>query len=94
MEQRRSRKGVTRKRRRTPQEKACTGKITEKPYRCMRCRTEHKHSTNHWGYIYPYCSVCGTTTEWECLEAVPDGMTIPPRWRMCKLCDIATIKEF
>ena len=69
-----------------------TGKYSHKPYRCTQCGREESHGTNHWGSIYPYCTTCITTTVWECLEAVPEGYSIPEEWKLVKLGDIAEIK--
>lgn len=70
-----------------------TGKYSYKPYQCTGCGQEKEQGTNHWGDIYPYCSVCCTTTVWKCLEPIPEGYTTPAPWKIVKLGDICEIKQ-
>ncbi|TRZ50072.1 MAG: hypothetical protein D4S01_07375 [Dehalococcoidia bacterium] len=65
----------------------CTANISVKPYRCTRCGKEALTSTNHWGHIYSSCNACGNR-ELECMEPVPEGYGIPPRWKLATLGDI------
>jgi hypothetical protein len=67
--------------------KPTTGKHSVKPYRCTGCGSEKEFKTNHWGAIYPYCSVCVNVTVWVCEEPLPEGYDIPEPW------DIVEIKN-
>jgi len=77
--------------------KPTTGKYSIKPYECTRCGHQHKIGTNHWGETYGSCPNCqwkypmeiGSTH--KCLEPVPDGYDLPPKWTRVKLGDIAEI---
>jgi len=69
-----------------------TGKYSIKPYECTECGVKKDQGTNHWGEIYPHCSVCGTVTVWKCLEPVPDGYDTPEPWKIVKLGDVAEIE--
>ena len=70
------------------------GKYSHKLYTCTKCGTVKKEGTNHWGEIYPYCQKCAKQTTWQCLEPVPEGMSIPEPWAMVRLGDvIEVIKE-
>jgi len=68
-----------------------TGKYSIKPYQCIRCGKEEEHGTNHWGEIYPFCSVCREYTVWTCLEEMPEGYEKPKTWNKVRLGDIANI---
>jgi hypothetical protein len=71
-----------------------TGPYSYKPYECRRCHKRTEEGTNHWGAIYSRCRVCESegvyTAVKDCLEAPPEGTTLPPEWTIAKLGDIAT----
>ncbi len=73
------------------------GAISVKPYQCTRCGREEKHSTNHWGEIYPRCGGCSWKNPldpapvWKCLEAVPEGYAKPEPWKKMRLGDVAEV---
>jgi hypothetical protein len=74
-----------------------TGKYSIKPYRCRNCGNESNIGTNHWGEVYSRCNNCAWYTPYkapvhECLVPPPDGVGIPPPWRIVALSEIAEIK--
>ena len=69
-----------------------TSKYSHKKFKCTKCGKVSDHGTNHYGFIYPACRVCGNT-EHECLEPVPEGMGIPEKWTHVRLGDLVTITE-
>jgi ribosomal protein S14 len=69
-----------------------TSKYSHKNYKCTKCGKVSDQGTNHYGFIYPACRVCGNT-EHECLEPVPEGMGIPEKWKKMTLGDLVTITE-
>lgn len=48
-------------------------KISEKVYTCTGCGKVEKHSTNHYGSIFPFCSVCEDFPLWDCAEKLPES---------------------
>jgi hypothetical protein len=72
--------------------KPVTGKYSIKPYRCTQCGNESEIGTNHWGFVYSRCRICGNT-EHECLELVPEGYGIPEKWKKVKLGDLVEIRR-
>lgn len=74
-----------------------TGPVSVKLYRCTRCGREEKHSTNHWGDIYPRCEGCSwknpmdPSVVMECLEPMPNGYAKPEPWQKVRLGDVAKI---
>lgn len=67
-----------------------TSEYSHKKFKCTKCGKVSDHGTNHYGFIYPACRVCGNT-EHECLEPVPEGMGIPEKWTRVTLGDICKI---
>ncbi len=80
-----------------PDNKPTCGKVSFKLYRCTNCGHESKHSTNHWGDIYPPCTNCSwkqpleTIALHECLEPCPPEYDLPPKWKLVKLGAVAQI---
>ena len=74
-----------------------TSRVSVKLYRCTRCGHESKHSTNHWGDIYPTCDGCSwknpmqPQTIMECLEPMPEGFRKPEPWKFVRLRDVADV---
>jgi len=78
--------------------KKTTGKYSMKRYQCMRCGRIEMQGTNHWGEIYPTCQDCSwknplaPQSAWKCLEKMPKGYKLPPKWEFVRLGDIAKVK--
>ena len=74
--------------------KPTTGPQSVKEYKCTACGAIEKHTTNHWGDIYPACRSCswkrpmemGQT--FECLEPCPETHDKPEPWTKVTLNDV------
>lgn len=74
-----------------------TGKYSEKKYECQNCGHISLIGTNHWGECYPPCKKCsrfadsGAPRVHVCLEAPPEGIGLPGKWKLVRLGDVAKV---
>jgi hypothetical protein len=73
--------------------KPTTGPRSVKEYKCTTCGAVEKHSTNHWGAIYPACRSCSWKNPmegqvFECLEECPETHDKPEPWTKVALSDV------